>query len=129
LNCKVNEKTNQILRTVDLSNNPTIYYADLVIDPGVLENGLYKFVYEVNMTSSNAKCKSDTYTKIIPSGIVVFGLKNGIGETSIGKAQSLKLEPAINSYDIDKIAKISQLDFRFYCQVKFGPIRITINLS
>lgn len=69
----------------------------------------------------------DTYIKIVPSGIVLSSLANfkipggGTYEITKGKKQTVEFNPYQFSYDIDALIPISQLKFKYYCQViEFG---------
>ena len=90
-----------------------------------LSYGLYKFQFQVTVTfngksqiSSNV---AETYVQIIPTGLAVFGLENGVGSVMIGSKQSFRFEPSKYSIDLDYIIKADSLSFVYYCT--------TVNLS
>jgi hypothetical protein len=121
----VNSSDGSILSQVNLATNPTIAFAELVIQPNSLNFGLYKFVYRVTMLDGvyNNLYSSEvaTFIKIKPAGIIVSSLANSVGggtlETNLGLSQSLVLNPVSYSYDLDGIVRANSLNFKFYCQV------------
>ena len=105
---------------VKLTNNPTVNYAEIVIQPNSLSYGLYRFLYQVSMSGPNTVAfmnQIDTYIKIIPSGIVVSAFNNGLNEIRRGLSQNIVLDPVTNSYDLDNLISTSALNFKFYCQI------------
>ena len=112
--------TSQIV--IDPSVNPTVNYANLVIQPGSLSYGLYMFVYSVTMNFNSIYTNQvATYIQVNPSGILVSSLygspAGGIYETSRGTGQSIQLNPVQYSSDIDALVQMKNLNFYFYCQV------------
>ncbi len=117
--------TNQII----LSNNPTVDYAELVVQPQSLSYGLYRFVFKVTMvmtSSMNSNVFSSqisTYVKIEPSGIILSsislskGIYGGTVEITRGQHQEITFNPFLNSYDIDGLLVITSLIFKYSCQV------------
>ena len=59
-----------------LKNNPTINYAELILQPQTLPYGLYRVVYTLTMTATNLIDSSETFIQIIPSGLVLSTLKS-----------------------------------------------------
>ena len=124
---KVNEQTGDDEHQIQLDNNPTINYAELVIQPKSLPvYGLYRFVYTVTMINSDSisySSQTSTYVSIIPSGIVISALKSiqgifgGTVEISRGQNQAINFNPFTNTYDIDGLAVISSLSFKYSCQL------------
>jgi hypothetical protein len=109
-----------------LTDNPTVNYADLVIQPNSLAYGLYRIVYTVKMTGSNSKSlqsQIDTFIQVIPSGLVISALKSSIPmyggtiEITRGFDQQIQFDPFINSYDIDSVAVVTSLTFKYSCQI------------
>ena len=121
----VNELTGQIqYEVVTLKNNPTINYAELVLQPKTLSYGLYKFEYNVTMEiDSNLTSLDFTYLKIVPSGIVLSTLKlsqpmyGGQIQIARGQNQIIQFDPFLFTYDIDGIAVITSLPFKYECQI------------
>jgi hypothetical protein len=119
-------------KVTSLNSNPTTAFAQLVVQPGTLDYGLYKFVYKVTMLDGIYNNlfvgQVATYVEIIPTGIVVSSLPNSLGggtlETNLGLSQSITLDPPSYSYDLDKLANISALSFKFYCQVIDNGIQL-----
>jgi hypothetical protein len=120
----VNELTGQIEKQVFIKNNPTINYADLVLQPQTLSYGVYKCVYTVTMLcNANFTSSVETFIKIVPSGLVLSTLKlsqpmfGGTIEINRGQNQQVQFDPFLFTYDIDNVAVISTLSFRYACQV------------
>ena len=106
-----------------MSNNPTIYTAQLAVTPNILYYGLHVFVYEVTMAAqlSNQnywyyQASAETYFEIVPSGIVVYGLENGNNDLYIGYNQMIELNPIKYSFDLDNLTSMQALKFEFYCR-------------
>lgn len=119
---KMEKSTGNILNIINLINNPTINYAELVIQPNTLEYGLYKFVYKVTMQFDlSFTSQVETYIEIVPSGIIVAALNGQTGggtyEITRGMNQSIELNPVMFSFDLDSIVNIGSLKFKYYCQI------------
>ena len=123
---QVNEQTGFDLTQIKLNNNPTIYYAELVMQPKTLQYGLYRFEYSVKMTNTNSSLFSSqisTYVRIIPSGLALSslslsqGMYGGTIEISRGQSQSIDFNPYLNSYDVDSLLVITTLNFKYTCQI------------
>ena len=121
---KVDEITGQDLEQITQSfkNNPTIDYAEFVIQPQTLTYGLYRFVFTSSMNDM-ASSQIDTFVKIIPSGLVLSTLSlsqpmyGGKIEITRGWNQTIKFNPFLNTYDIDSVAVITSLSFKYSCQI------------
>jgi hypothetical protein len=106
-----------------LTDNPTVNYADLVIQPNSLAYGLYRIVYTVKMTWADLQSQIDTFIQVIPSGLVISALRSsqpmygGTIEIERGYDQEIQFNPFINSYDIDSVAIITSLTFKYSCQI------------
>ena len=61
--------------------------------------------------------QAESFFEIIPSGVTVFGLENGNTQAYVGKNQSFELNPPLYSFDLDFIASMSSLTFKFYCYI------------
>ncbi len=114
------------LKSIFLLNNPTTNYAELVLQPNTLDYGLYRFVYTLTMTGTNLasfKNQIDTFVLIIPSGLIISALKStqpmfgGTIEITRGVDQRIQFDPFLNSYDIDSVAIITSLKFKYSCQI------------
>ena len=101
-------------------------YAELVLQPNSLTYGLYRIVYAVTLTTSTGLSLSnqlETYLQIDPSGLVLSALKlsspmyGGLIEITRGVNQTIEFDPFIFSYDIDQVAVVSSLTFKYSCQV------------
>jgi len=122
----VDSSTGLDLQQIQLSSNPTINYAELVLQPKTFQTGLYRFVYTLTMVNPDGTTLSsqiDTFVKIIPSGLVLSTLSlnqpmyGGKIEISRGQQQPIAFNPFLFSYDIDSIAVITSLTFKYACQV------------
>jgi hypothetical protein len=124
---EINEQNGLDMNQIDLVNNPTINYAQLVIQPQTLNYGLYRFVFNVTMTYRiNSTIFSNqvyTYVRIEPSGLILSGLSlsqgiyGGTIEISRGQQQPIAFNPYFNSYDIDSLLVITTLQFKYSCQI------------
>lgn len=121
------ENVTNIPETVLFKDNPTIQTSEVALSGGSLEYGLYKFTStaEVIVTvngrpdiPSHFIGTDYTYLRVIPSGITVFGLQNGIDYTLIGRNQGLELNAPLYSFDMDDIIQTSSLKFEYFCSIK-----------
>lgn len=121
---KINYNNYNESTLINLGDNPTLTSETLVIRRNTLSYGLYRIVRYVEMEvekgilkfiNTALSAEQDTYIKIVPSGIAVFGLENGLDFIKIGFFQKLSLEPLKYSYDMDFLVKTSSLNFNFYC--------------
>lgn len=82
-----------------------------------MDYGIYEFKFKVNFLSDSIIYSKtiNTFIQIIPSGLAVYALQNGIQQIVIGYAQSLNLNPSNYSFDFDDLAQIQDLSFKFYC--------------
>ena len=62
-----------------------------------------------------------SYFQIIPTGLAVFGIENGVSSVLIGSNQEFNLQPSIYSIDLDNLVTPDKLSFTYYCQ--------TVNIS
>jgi hypothetical protein len=106
-----------------LNNNPTINYADLVLQPQTLSYGVYKIVFTVKMANVVFTDHAITYIQIIPSGLVLSALKlsqpmyGGTIEITRGQNQQIQFDPYLFTYDVDNVAVITSLTFKYSCQL------------
>ena len=103
-----------------LSSNPTSSTAQLVIPANTLSFGTYEFTYQVNalVSSSNTLLSSNVpsvFVEIIPTGLAVFALANGVSGVMIGYQQAYTLSPGLYSIDFDYLISPNNLNFKFYC--------------
>ena len=110
-------------QVISLTDNPTSTTPELVMPANSLEYGLYQFTFQVDIqTSSNALSNSIyTFIQIIPTGLAVFALQNGISSLLIGSKQAFVLNPAAYSVDLDNLVSPSSLQYKIFCN--------TINLN
>lgn len=119
---KVDNKTGNQLGLVAIANNPTLNYADLVIQPSTLSYGLYKFVYMVTMNYNSIYTNQvETYIKVVPSGLLISSLVNapsgGTYQITRGTSQAIQLNPGTYSKDVDVLISMKSLNYSFYCRV------------
>jgi hypothetical protein len=120
---KLNEVTGNVESRIDLINNPTLNYADLVIQPKSLEYGVYKIVYRVIMSNTSFYEQVDTFLKIEPTGLVLSSLRlmrpmyGGVIEVTRGLNQTILFDPYLFTQDLDQVAVISDLKFKYSCQL------------
>ncbi len=117
-----NQVTGAQLNQVTLSNNPTINYDQLVIQPSTLGYNLYKLIFQVRMTYNSIYVNEVySYIQVVPSGLLVNSVNGAIGggtyQMALGTGQALTLDPRSHSTDVDGIANIKTLNFTIYCQV------------
>ena len=109
------------LSTIDLSANPSVGTSQLVVQRYTLSYGLYEIKYTVTLIASTNTTLTSTaraFVEIKPSGIIVYGLQNGISLVSIGTAQSLSFSPNSFSLDADQVVSPSNLVFTYNCRTK-----------
>jgi hypothetical protein len=110
-------------KKIQIQNNPTLNYAELVLQPKTLSYGLYRFVFTVTMLNIDVSKSIDTFIQIIPSGLVLSTLKlsqpmfGGRIEIYRGLNQPILFSPFLFTYDIDAIAVITSLTFKYTCQL------------
>ena len=123
---RIDEFTGQIENPITLTNNPTINYAELVLQPNTLDYGVYQIIYKVTMLNAGLtfyQSQIDTFIKIVSSGLVLSSLSQsqpmygGTIEITRGLAQTIAFNPFLFSYDIDALAVITSLRFKYYCQI------------
>jgi hypothetical protein len=122
----LNQMTGLNERKIFINNNPTLNYAELVLQPQTLDYGLYRVVYTLKMNGANLtsfESQIDTFIQIIPSGLVISALRSsqpmygGTVEISRGFDQQIKFNPFLHSHDIDSVAVITSLTFKYSCQI------------
>jgi hypothetical protein len=107
-----------IPKVFDLTKNPTFKSSELVIQSNTLDFGLYEFIFQINVVSTDLKNVSNTantFIQIIPSGLAIFGLLNGISSQLVGSSQSFTLNPALYSLDLDYLLSMNMLNYTFFC--------------
>lgn len=106
-----------------MSSNPSSSSSELVIKSDTLDYGIYKIVYNVTQLKNDLEGLNFfntfdySYFNIIPTGLAVYGLPNGVTKISIGYSQTLELDPSSYSIDFDSLLDLTSLDFKFYCRV------------
>ena len=63
---------------IDLTTYPTFISSELVVPSNTLDFGLYEFIFQISVVSSNLNNVSNnasTFIKILPSGLAIFGLQ------------------------------------------------------
>ncbi|CAF1112655.1 unnamed protein product, partial [Brachionus calyciflorus] len=109
---------------IPLPFNFSLETPDLKIPKDTLFYGIYKLRLEANLTvdtgyikniNNNILSQIDANVRILPSGMNISSLENHLDFIKIGQNQSLEFQPALYSYDYDKIAKFDSVKFNFYC--------------
>ena len=103
---------------IDLTLNPTSTKSELVMPAYTLAYGFYEFRFQVDLLSPEYGTLSNaalTYIQIVPTGVAVFGIENGVSAQMIGAQQAFALNPAAYSVDMDFIISASTLTYVFYC--------------
>ncbi|CAF1003732.1 unnamed protein product [Brachionus calyciflorus] len=109
---------------IKLENNPTVNYSQLIITSNILKYGVYKLVHWVYVKVDTGYLRdipneieqfADVYIQIVPGGIALFCLENGLDRIKIGKKQTLELNPIKYAYDMDFLVNPSSLNYSFYC--------------
>ena len=59
----------------------------------------------------------DSFIRIVPSGMAIFPFSGGIKEISIGRGQSIDLDPGRYSYDFDGLLVSTELTYKYYCRM------------
>jgi hypothetical protein len=122
---------NQTEKQIQLQNNPTINYDELVLQPSTLDYGLFRVYYTFTMLYSDHQSVTsslEAFIQIIPSGLVLSTLKlsqpmyGGQIEIFRGLNQKIEFNPFLFTYDIDSIAVITSLTFKYACQIKDSNI-------
>lgn len=118
---QIDPNTFKKLSNIDLSTNPTYRSSELVFVENVLEYGLYIVQYQVTLTFNGNSQKSSniakTYFEIVPTGIVVYAIENGVSGVLIGTKQSFNLRPSVFSMDFDNIVQPTELAFKYFCKM------------
>jgi len=118
---QVNDQSEE--QQIFIKNNPTINYADLVLQPQTLSYGLYRIVFSVIMTDTIYSSFAFTYIQIKPSGLVLSSLRlsqpmyGGTIEITRGQNQQIQFNPYLFTYDIDGVTVITSLTFKYSCQL------------
>jgi hypothetical protein len=122
----LNQMTGKAQQKMVINNNPTLNYAELVLQPQTLNYGVYRVVYTLKMSGANLtsfQSQIDTFIQIIPSGLVISALRSsqpmygGTIEITRGFDQQIQFNPFLNTYDIDSVAVITSLTFKYSCQI------------
>ena len=122
---KIDPATLLPIINIDLSTNPTSASSELVVKENTLDYGIYKFTLQVpvtyNLVNQITSNLIETYVQIIPTGLAVFAIENGVSSVLIGSRQAFSLQPSIYTIDMDSIITPDKLSFTYFCK--------TVNLS
>ena len=118
----IDSSSSQINSEVNLINNPTVNFAELVIQENTLDYGTYKVVYQVQMVGQNQDLNAfqsltEHFIKIVPSGLVINAFKDGEFEIRRGINQTIELNPGLYSNDLDSIVDFKLMKFHFFCSI------------
>ena len=109
----------KVLKAVDLSTNPTSGSTELVIKENTLDYGLYQFTLQVDVSFNGqvVSSQAQTYVEIIPTGLAVFALENGVSRVLVGSKQAFNLNPSLYTFDMDGLITPDKLSFVYYCKM------------
>ena len=109
----------KVLKVVDLSTNPTSASTELVIKENTLDYGLYQFSLQVDVSFNGQVVSSlaQTYVQIVPTGLAVFALENGVSSVLVGSKQAFNLNPSLYTFDMDGLITPDKLSFVYYCKM------------
>jgi hypothetical protein len=116
----VNEQTGQDLSQF-VYNDQSTSTSTLIVQPNTLPYGIYRIVYTVRKDCLYNEI--DTFIKIQPSGLMLStlsqrqGMYGGLIEITRGSSQEIKFNPFLNTIDLDSVAVITSLTFKYMCQV------------
>ena len=119
---KVDGNSGESIQPVEIKNNPTLNYAELVLKPNTLQYGLYKFQFTLTLPNQ-VSAQAYTYVKIVPSGLILSTLSlsqpmyGGSIEITRSLNQSIGFNPFLFTYDIDSVAITTSLTFKYTCQI------------
>ena len=87
----------------------------MAIKENTLDYGFYLVTLKVDVTyNANSYISSNvalSYFQIIPTGLAVFGIENGVSSVLIGSNQEFNLQPSIYSIDLDNLVTPDKLSF------------------
>jgi hypothetical protein len=122
-----------------LKTNPTLTYAELVLQPQTLSYGLYRIIFTATQIFSYSTEKLsnsiDTFIRIVPSGLVISSLRlskpmfGGTIEITRGSNQAIQFNPYLFTYDIDGVAVITNLKFEYSCQIVNQAKNVTVRAN
>ena len=109
----------KVLKVVDLSTNPTSASTEMVIKENTLDYGLYQFSLQVDVSFNGQVVSSlaQTYVQIVPTGLAVFALENGVSSVLVGSKQAFNLNPSLYTFDMDGLITPDKLSFVYYCKM------------
>ena len=107
---------------VDLTANPTSTASQLVIPAYTLAYGVYGVQLRANLIANASYntfySTATSYVQILPTGLVVNALENGVCSQLVGFNQAFVLDPALYSIDLDYLlTNMSSLSFAFFCTI------------
>jgi hypothetical protein len=133
---KVGSSTSQETE-IQIQNNPTLNYAELVLQPQTLDYATYHIYFSVTfkLNENNlTKLTVDTFLRVNASGLALSTLKlskpmfGGMIEITRGRNQTIDFDPFLFTYDIDGKAVITQLSFRYTCELVINGMTSMTNL-
>ena len=121
---------------IQIKNNPTLNYAELVLQPQTLDYATYHICFSVTfkLNENNLTMLSvDTYLRVNASGLALSTLKlnlpmyGGMIEITRGLNQTIDFDPFLFTYDIDGKAVVTQMSFRYTCQLVIDGVTLASN--
>jgi hypothetical protein len=116
---EINPLTGSYTKTVDKRDIISSFSSEIYIPSNFLDNGTYQFIYQVTMDCAEGSFMDsvDSFIRIVPSGMAIFPFSGGIKEISIGRGQSIDLDPGRYSYDFDGLLVGTELTYKYYCRM------------
>ena len=119
--------------SVDLTANPTSTASQLVIPAYTLAYGVYGVQLRANLIANASYntfySTATSYVQILPTGLVVNALQNGVSSQLVGFNQAFVLDPALYSIDLDYLlTNMSSLSFAFFCTISTNTVSSNQNL-
>ncbi len=116
---EINPLTGSYTKTVNIRDIISSFSAEIYIPSNFLEYGTYQFIYQVTMDGVEGSFMDsvDSFIRMVPSGMAIFPFPGGMKEISIGRGQSIDLNPGRYSYDFDGLLVGTQLTYKYFCRM------------
>jgi hypothetical protein len=122
---EIDQSNGTKLKIINLTDVPSATNAEISISSGFLRYGTYLFIYQVAMNDEIGSFVEsiDTYIRIVPTGIAIQPFASGIKEITIGKGQSIDIDPGKYSFDLDGLISGTEVAYRYFCRTFINGIR------
>ncbi len=116
---EINPLTGSYTKTVDIRDIISSFSAEIYISSNFLDYGTYQFIFQVKIEGVEGSFidSVDSFIRIVPSSMAIFPFSGGMKEISIGRGQSIDLDPGRYSYDFDGLLVGTQLTYKYYCRM------------